>query len=735
MLKTILQTIQTVTFPADCSPVERTVAESVATQLLRSATVRPVGTQTENGPHFHVAVEREGDPDDQSGDWVQFKLSPGPSAALTASHAHWLYAGLCLLREEWLERDEREFEHGKKVTLTFPWLRNLSDFLVGSLRYARNFNPEDYVRQIARLGFSHVSINGLGFPGPFEKSPPGDLYHWFYDYSPDLDQFVDSSLLHGYYPADYLQTNLRTLKRNADLAAKYGLIPGLHINSPRSMPEEFWDRYGFLRGARVDHPRETIRPRYTPAMAHPAVQDHYRELVRKVLAEIPEIGFIHVWTNDSGSGFEFVCSLYAGRNGGPYLLREWKTEEEIARVAAKNVLTYYRLIRDEARRINPGFRLVCDLGPFFVERKHIVPGLGDGIDAGEFAFFQPPDPEDQGGERPASDVLTHVKLDLSDTNVLGLPFPGLVHERLTAARAEGAQAILCSATPDMLAPFDVNGEIVRAVQLHPDRSLATMLLEIARRWAGRELAQRLVDIWLHSDGAVRAYPRDIPMSTFGFPWFRLWVRPFVPNIEAISEEERAYYERYLLATFNNPARVDLNNDMMWDFLTVEEAAKRKSILDGEVLPRTGQAIELCESTLSQIAAPDAEGVLNDLRDRLRTGQCYFTTMRNTLAWTESVHGFLESRDADRRAHYHDLCKEMVRSELENARSLLDLWQRSTRDCIPVSTVGESLHMYGQNFGELLERKIDLMIRHRDDEPYIDPDFMWRMPDKGGPEVV
>ena len=46
------------------------------------------------------------------------------------------------------------------------------------------------------------------------------------------------------------------------------------------MPEEFWARYGFLRGARVDHPRETFRPRYTLAMAHPAVQEHYRELMR-----------------------------------------------------------------------------------------------------------------------------------------------------------------------------------------------------------------------------------------------------------------------------------------------------------------------------------------------------------------------------------------------------------------------------------------------------------------------
>ena len=31
-------------------------------------------------------------------------------------------------------------------------------------------------------------------------------------------------------------------------------------------------------------------------------------------------------------------------------------------------------------------------------------------------------------------------------------------------------------------------------------------------------------------------------STIGFTWYRLWARPFVPNIEAIPPAERAYYE-------------------------------------------------------------------------------------------------------------------------------------------------------------------------------------------------
>ncbi len=69
---------------------------------------------------------------------------------------------------------------------------------------------------------------------------------------------------------------------------------------------------------------------------------------------------------------------------------------------------------------------------------------------------------------------------------------------------------------------------------------------------------------------------------------------------------------------------------------------------------------------------------------------------------------------------------MVENELENARNLLKLWSESAINWTPISWVGESLHSYTGNFGEHLQRKIALMERHRDDEPFIDPDYMWRM---------
>lgn len=583
------------------------------------------------------------------------------------------------------------------------------------------------MRELAEQGFTHLTVNGLGADSPFETGPPGDVYSWFYDYSPDLDQFVTSSLLDDTYPAEYRSANLAFLKSNAAMALKHGLVPGLHINSPRSMPEKFWKHHPYLRGARVDHPRESFLPRYTLAMAHPVVQQHYRELVRNLLREVPELGFIHVWTNDSGSGFEFVTSLYAGRNGGPYLIREWKSDDEIARKAADNVLTFYRLLRDEVRMFNPEFRVICDLGPFYAERKYIAPGLGNGLDAGAFGSFEGSESAEERALLKGAGALVHGKLDLGSNNVLGIPSPYLLQEQLRAAVQCGVTHLLANATPRSLAPYDINGEILGAFQQSADINLETLLCNIATRWVGAARGENLVEAWKLSDIAVRSYPNDTPYSTFAFPWFRLWIRPFIPNIEAISEADREYYERYLLATFNNPARIDLNNDMLWNFLTVEEAGKKKEIIDRTVLPPLDQALTKTGTLLQTSDLTTSEkNVFRDLHDRLRAARCFYNTMRNMVAWTESVHGFMAANTETNKKQFRLLCRAMVLNELDNTRSLLKLWSESTIDWMPVSQTRETLHIHDEHFGDHLRRKIALMEQHIDDEPYVDPNFMWRM---------
>ena len=723
LLGAALGHVPLVTYGAGTPPAVERAARIVVGLCARGAAARPVAPGEKPPAHrVHVAAP-SGPAGDTPEAWMALEGAPGGTWRMSASHGSLLIALATLMAGEWAGEDAGVFARGRTVRVPFPFLRNMSDFLVGSLRRSRGFSPDEYFLQLARSGFTHVTINGLGTDRPFESGPPGDVYSWFYDYSPDIDQFVASRLTGGMYPAEYLGANLEALKANAARADACGLVPGLHVSSPRSMPEPFWERHPFLRGARIDHPRESFRPRYTLALAHPAVREHYRELVRGILREVPALGFMHIWTNDSGAGFEFVGSLYAGRNGGPYMVREWKSDDAIARAAAANVLAYYRLIYEECARVNPHFRLICDLGSFAAERKYIVPGMGRGIDAGEFGSFAGGPTPSEEAALGATGALTHMKLDMGGTNVIGVPFPWLLHERLRGAMEAETTAVLASPAPASMAPFDVNGEVLRAFQCDGGTPLARVLERCARSWAGDRDAGALMDVWRRADAAVRAFPPGVPLATFAYPWFRLSVRPFVADIDAIDEGERAYYEKFLLATFNNPARIDLNNDMLWNFLTTGEAAEKRDAIDGRVLPEADAAIA------GALAAAERGGgdVFEDTRERLEAWRSWAETLRNMCAWTAGVHGYIAATTAEERESRRAECRAMGARELANARSLLALWRRSRRAFMPVDRAGETLHSYGENFGELLQQKIRLMELHPDDEPRIDPSFMWRMP--------
>ena len=370
-------------------------------------------------------------------------------------------------------------------------------FLTQYARTLRGFDRERYIREYARLGFTHIEVNALAAPFPYEQGVPGEFYPDFYTYCPALDQFVESRLNRGLYPREYLEANLARLKENARLAVKYGLMPGLLCFEPRSVPETLFQKYPTLRGARVDHPFRSFKPRYTLSLVHPLAQKHYAELMANLMAEVPELEFMSVWSNDSGSGFEHTKSLYVGRNGGAYMIREWKNDEEIARAAAANIASFYRILRDAARTVNPQFRVITRLESFYGERRHLWPLLRDGIDvevnsllvAGwENNYPHPSYPDIQVlgsayhnhlrakekrvaaelGARGGRSYFYHFFNSHGNHEpLLGIPFPWLTYEKLAVGREAGHPTLahMGGLQPPDKVPFAVNQEVFREFQL------------------------------------------------------------------------------------------------------------------------------------------------------------------------------------------------------------------------------------------------------------------------------
>ena len=766
-----LAATHTIVIPERPLPVEETVSAALELLLQRPGVVRREAIAALPAPArllVSVATDNlrrqlsDGSvPLPANGEWIYFDIDECGSGVLTASAPQFLYALFVLVVEDLIDLPLAEVRR-RLLPVRFSAQRSGFDLFLN--QYGRLIAPFDrrrYVREYARLGFTHIEVNGLATPFPIEEGVPGEFYRDFYTYCPGLDQFVESRLNQGTYPGEYLQANLNNLKSNARLALRYGLSPGLVCFEPRSVPETLLQKYPQLRGPRVDHPFRSFRPRFALTLAHPLARRHYAELITKLMTEVPELAFLAVWSNDSGSGFEHTQSLYVGRNGGAYLVREWKNQEEIARSAAENILRFYRLLSDAAAKINPSFRVITRLESFYGEHDYLWPRLGDGIDA-EVNSLGARGWENNYTHPHYKDVTVlgsawHQTLDEREVEpiadlrrrggegwyfhffnshgnhepLIGIPFARLTWEKLASMRRVGATHIchLGGLNPPEAVPFSLNQEIFRVFQFGLAGDFDQALHEIAAKQVGAEEADDLVRAWLLLDQAVRHF-MPLPLYTgFGAVWLRLLVRPLVPDIEAIPAAERAYYERFMVGSGHNPNIVDLARDVLFELVPVDYARRALERIDAHSMPPLVQAIDLMRIKLQeslQLGDETAGKLYRDQCHRARALKCLFETQRNAAAWIYGVHTFLRGETSEVKTEARRLLGEMVDREVSNTRDLIELWQTSPVRFMAVSALGETPFIHGSNFPELLRRRIELMERYRDCDPRIDPGFMWRV---------
>ena len=769
-VKDMLKKIETVVYPDVCKPVYQTTAEEISCNLQKEIAINKSNVENMVQGNLRLLVITDSVSQDaelakinppDGKDWSFIKLNKDGSGEIIVSKSHLLFSTWCYLFEYLKNNSIDDYANGKLLEMGFLWNRPVFDCCLTQVdRTARNFDWKTHIKEYARMGCSHVEVNSLSTPHGMEPQVLYEVLPVFYTYCACADQFVHSKLNDGCYPREYLSSNLALMKKYSEEALKYGMTPGMHSFEPRSVPDSLLQKYPMLRGARVDHPFRSLKPRYNLSISHPFVRMHYKELFQTLLKEIPELGYLSIVTNDSGAGFEFTRSLYVGANGGAYLIREWNTPDDVAKAAGKNAMRFFNLVKDAASEINPDFRVMLRLEPFGDERKYILEGLKDRIDVEGVSFHsQGYDPnyfhemyedvavsgsawqtkfnaeekifmdslEEKGSRAHA---IYSYGLMANFDPLLGIPFPWMVYEKLSALHQAGAKYIVNTggSHPPSLAPWCTNREIVKLFQHNPTLNVNDSIKQIATNWVGSEFADDLYHTWELVQKSIRAYPQAGLYSMTGMDWYRLWSRPIIPNIEAISEKDREYYERFLLSTPNNPNRVDLDKDVLFELTGKELAEKNYKRIDANVLPALKIAITFLSDVINKSKdACKANNVFNDLHDRLRALQCWIVTQRNTQAWIAGVHGYLQADNDFIKKEYKAVLKEMVLSEIENTKVLLELWNTSDTDFIVISDKGESVHILGENFGEHLQKKIELMQGHENDDPYIDPDYMWRVP--------
>ena len=748
--------------PAGAPPVCRTIAREIARghapRARRVEGARPKGV----GSILSISVGRlprrvrTGSKRPQR--WVFFDIDEHARGRLAASHPYYLYSFYTLLDDGFFDRRLRD-EGPLFIEPAFAWNRPVWDlYFTQAARTVRNLDRRDYVREMARLGFTHLEINGLAFPEALEEGVPGEVYPRFYTYCPGFDQFVSTFLNRDVYPRRYLESNLRRLKENAQLAEKYGLVPTMTVFEPRSVPERLLEKYPELRGARVDHPFRSFKPRYNLAVKHPVVKEHYREMVRKILEAVPTLGCISIWTNDSGAGFEHTQSLYVGPNGSAYLVREWSEPESIVRSAADNVTEFLRLLQETGAKINPGFRVVTRLEPFTAERSRIMHRLGRAIDVevstmlasgwdspyghpkypgsalGPFTLYNNTFLEEESKEIRKLErrgAHCHVMYAQGPVNnfepLFGIPFPWLAWEKLKSMKDAGAAYLshIGGIAPPASVPWNLGQEIARVFQFDSSLNPSDVLKRIAASKIGAKGAPFLVSAWRLIERGIRGFMPPALYFSWGV-WYRILVRPLVPDIDLIPERSRKYYEDPLLATHHNPNRFDFSRDVLFTLMTWKEAGKAVKRIDRNALEPLRKAIALLGEKERAFTEPAAAEILRDQRERAKALQCWMTTYRNLWAWVACVHGYLQTSNPGLRKKYRKELRGMIENEIRNTKEFLALWKKGSTEFMAVSESAETTFIYDGNFGKHLERKIRLMERYGEAEPRIPGDVMWRV---------
>ncbi|MFH1942185.1 MAG: hypothetical protein ABIL68_08765, partial [bacterium] len=309
--------------------------------------------------------------------------------------------------------------------------------------------------------------------------------------------------------------------------------------------------------------------------------------------------------------------------------------------------------------------------------------------------------------------------------LLGIPYPRLTYQRLKMMRQNGVRHLAHSGgtCPPELVPFNVNHEIVRAFQFDPDMNIDKKIEARARAWAGDTFYKTLVQSWESTEEAVLAFPNTTPLySTIGFTWYRLWIRPLVPNIEAIPQDQRVYYEDFMCTTPHNPNNVDLSRDVLFQLTTPEKCRRDVERIDRHLwapLERAIQLLERIEEEAQQLGKPN---VIHDQLVRLRALHSWFMTQRNVAAWIACVHGYMKTNNASNKNRMKRLLKEAMQKEIKNSMNLLDLLKTDI-EFMATTDMGETPLIHGSNMAELLQKRIKIMREHMEDEPFIDPKYI------------
>jgi len=474
---------------------------------------------------------------------------------------------------------------------------------------------EEHVERLKRRGVTHVMVNqGLVcIPRAMEPENP---YFEFCSYGYSLDKFVTSSYNEGIFFEGLLAENRRLLLHNAALARKYGFRCAIRCVEPTFMMERFYQRHPALRGPRVDNPSCSTMPVFALCPLVPDTQDHYRQLIRKMLELVPEIDEMHIFTNDSGGGFCYSSHLYSGANG-PGHCHDVPTGQQAQ--------VFCRTLVEGGRTINPEFRVLLTSGLSPKEKRDFLDGMPEGTASSVYgAFAWGGGLEDRWGTQAVGPVIfgnpderriarTWQYADYearirqvkeqggivyanynSDYYTGDDPRPYETHEIVCQLLDWGVTNFI-GGVPGT-SRYSANTAVFLDAKAKGHRPTDTVVREIATEWVGTKLSPVLCEAWRLNDEAVRVLPIP-PAGHLLMVWAMIRYMPILPDEGQVPDSELEYF-RHALQSYDTKMREQAGG--VWRILHYDAELKPKYLTQyqQEVFPRLEHAVQMLDEVLA-----------------------------------------------------------------------------------------------------------------------------------------
>jgi len=571
--------------------------------------------------------------------------------------------------------------------------------------------------RLKKFGTVRINVSTLADKSFHEIPAGGNPWNEYASNMAALYKFFPDPKIAPFIPADFVIKNRKLLLEKVKILRDNGMEAAFFANEPAFLPAAFFEAYPLLRGPRVDHPRRSNHPCFSPCLSEKEMQQMYSGMMSELLKNAPEIRTVYFKTNDAGSGNCWSDWLYSGPNG-PAACKGETTGERISKLMAAmqagadadgTKLDVYLSHSQGSSNFSDAERTdIQNRLPSHCHFKSLPDDKFVSIGS-DIAFLYP-----VKGVLNVFSVLGDLqKIDTKSSQTIFIGFGSFYDRGYESIKVENL--ILQMLEDYLLDSSSSMGTVAEKVNSY------------CRNWVGEKDAESLFTAFQDLEEAVGFRSRNIK-NLYGIYWdvsSRMVNRPLVAAPQRLSEQEESYFLPYVFNVSKEEARMDYLDIHGGRWTTLPDSVR----IYADKLKKVSLKLEAIRTTKPE------NNFISDMALALRV---HASLMESCANFTE----FQQLRDRNMtklNGPIHRPSKEstwtgdpdlqifnaIMRQELDNTAELENILKHGGLQvlCLAKDAAHEDCFLLNPDIIGQLKKKQKIMIDHwRDIEDYLTTPF-------------